>query len=137
MLEIIIIRGRNKVQIANIQLIHSILRAVCETPKKYWLAWDFSMSIAWQKFGRTGENFEDMWKDIYRMGGCFQGCVCGYGMLEADRKLIDTSKWLNCAFLHREEFTSRWHREFVRNLDIQRSTDSTVDRWFTSPLLLT
>ena len=54
-------------------------------------------------------------------------------MLEVDRKLIDTSGWLN----YREELTLRWHREFVRTLDIQRSTDSTVDRWLTSPELLT
>ena len=67
------------------------------------------------------------------MDGCFEGYVRGYWMLEVDRKLIDTSGWLN----YREEFASRWHREFVRTLDIQRSTDSTVDRWLTSPQLLT
>ena len=36
MLEIII-RGRKKVQITNIYLIHSILLAVFQTPKKYWV----------------------------------------------------------------------------------------------------
>ena len=56
------------------------------------------------------ESFEDMLKDIYRMDECFEGWVCGYWILEFNRKLIDTSEWLNYAFLHRdEEFTSRWH----------------------------
>ena len=101
------------------------------------LAWDFSMRMAMAKIRPNGferrESFEDMWKDIYRLDGCFEVCVCGYWMLEVNRELIDTSGWLNYAFLHREEFTSRWHRQFVRTLDIQRSTDSTVDHWFTSP----
>ena len=44
------------------------------------------------------------------MDECFEGWVCGYWILEFNRKLIDTSEWLNYAFLHRDEkFTSRWH----------------------------
>ena len=82
------------------------------------LAWDFSMRMAMAKirpngFERRRASFEDMWKDIYRMNGYFEGYVYGYWMLKVGGKLIDTSGWLNYAFLHRE-FTSRWHREFVR-----------------------
>ena len=118
MLEIIIC-GRKKVQIANIYLIHSILGALYETLKKYWalkISWDFSMRMAMTKIRPNGferrESFEDMWEDIYRIDECFEGCLYGYWMLEVDWKLIDTSGWLNYAFLHREEFTSRWHPEF-------------------------
>ena len=66
------------------------------------LAWDFSMRMAMAKIGPNGferrESFEDIWKDIYRIDGCLEGCVCGYWMLEADRKLIDTSAWLKLRF---------------------------------------
>ena len=73
MLEIIIVRGRR-------------------------LAWDFSMRMVMAKIRQNGfecrESFEDMWRDIYRMDECFEGCECGYWMLEIDRKLTDTSGWL-------------------------------------------
>ena len=63
MLEIIIVRGRR-------------------------LTWDFSMRMAMAEIQPNGferrESFEDMWKDIYRTDGCFEGYVCGYWMLEVD-----------------------------------------------------
>ena len=38
-------------------------------------AWDFSMRMAMAKIRSNGferrESFEDMWKDIYHMDGCF------------------------------------------------------------------
>ena len=47
------------------------------------------------------ERIFTVWTDVLKVVYVF------IPMLEVDKKLIDTSGWLNYAFLHSEEFTSR------------------------------